>query len=112
MKILYISNGSNFQSAGGMEYHLLDITAWLGTKNVETAFAVRKGTVLERDLLRNRPSVYRLDWTGLNKVRSNSGFAPPTIWLTSRPVIGPRLKPIMAWPVARTRFEARAVRPR
>jgi glycosyltransferase involved in cell wall biosynthesis len=70
MKILYISNGSNFTSAGGMEYHLIDITNWMNKKGVKTALAVRRGTVLERELLAGRPSVYRLDWTGFNKIRS------------------------------------------
>lgn len=70
MKILYLSNGSNFQSAGGMEYHLLDITAWMNARGVGTALAVRKGTVLEKELLRGRPDVYPLSWTGWGKVRS------------------------------------------
>ncbi len=86
MKILYISNGSNFLSAGGMEYHLIDITNWMKTKGVGTALAVRKGTVLERDLLAGRPDVYPLSWTGFNKLfsfvqlaRAIRGYAPDII---------------------------------
>ncbi len=70
MKILYISNGSNFQGAGGMEYHLIDITNWLEGKGVETALAVRKGTFMHRNLLAGKPNVYPLSWTGLDKVAS------------------------------------------
>ena len=32
------------------------------------------------------------------------GFSPETISATSLPVSGPRLRPIIAWPVARMRF--------
>ena len=70
MKILYISNGSNFVGAGGMEYHLVDITNWLEAKGVETALAVRKGTYIQRNLLHDRPNVYPLSWTGFNKILS------------------------------------------
>jgi len=64
MKILYFLNGSNFSSAGGMEYHLVDITTWLEGKGVQTACAVRKGTYLERVLLRDKQHVHPLTWTG------------------------------------------------
>ncbi len=70
MKILYISNGSNFRGAGGMEYHLIDITDWLERKGVETALAVRKGTFIHRNLLAGRSNVFPLSWTGLDKVAS------------------------------------------
>ena len=70
MKILYISNGSNFSGAGGMEYHLVDITNWLEEKGVETALAVRKGTYIHQNLLRDRPNVYPLSWTGFSKIQS------------------------------------------
>jgi glycosyltransferase involved in cell wall biosynthesis len=56
--------------AGGMEYHLVDITNWLEAKGVETALAVRKGTYIQRNLLFNRPNVYPLSWTGFNKFLS------------------------------------------
>ena len=67
MRILYVSNGSNFDSAGGMEYHLLDVTAWLEKRGVEIAFAVREGTFFERSLLRGRRNIYPLPWTGIRK---------------------------------------------
>jgi glycosyltransferase involved in cell wall biosynthesis len=70
MKILYVSNGSNFLGAGGMEYHLIDITNWLEGRGVETALAVRKGTYFEQHLLRDKPNVYPLSWTGVGKVFS------------------------------------------
>lgn len=70
MKILYVSNGSNFLGAGGMEYHLLDITDWLNKKGVETALAIREGTFLHRNLLANKPNVYPLSWTGFAKLSS------------------------------------------
>ncbi len=70
MKILYVSNGSNFLGAGGMEYHLIDVTNWLEGKGVATALAVRKGTFFERTLLSGRPNVYRLSWTGAGKIFS------------------------------------------
>jgi len=70
MKILYISNGSNFLGAGGMEYHLMDITRWLEGKGVETALAVRKGAFIHRVLLAGRPNVYPLPWTGIEKIAS------------------------------------------
>jgi glycosyltransferase involved in cell wall biosynthesis len=70
MKILYVSNGSNFAGAGGMEYHLVDITNWLGAKGVDIGLAVRAGTNLHRNLLRGRSNVYPLSWTGLNKIFS------------------------------------------
>lgn len=70
MRILYISNGSNFSSAGGMEYHLLDITNWFRAKGVETGSAVRKGTFLHEHLLRGRPNVFPLSWTGPAKIVS------------------------------------------
>jgi glycosyltransferase involved in cell wall biosynthesis len=70
MKILYVSNGSNFLGAGGMEYHLIDITNWLEGKGVEIALAVRKGTYFEQTLLRDKPNVYPLSWTGINKIFS------------------------------------------
>jgi glycosyltransferase involved in cell wall biosynthesis len=70
MKILYVSNGSNFLGAGGMEYHLIDITNWLEGRGVEIALAIRKGTYFEQTLLRNRPNVYPLSWTGIHKIFS------------------------------------------
>jgi glycosyltransferase involved in cell wall biosynthesis len=70
MRILYISNASNFQGIGGMEYHLLDITTWLKAKGVEVGLAVREGTFFQRTILRDRPNVYPLSWTGTGKVRS------------------------------------------
>ncbi len=70
MKILYVSNGSNFLSAGGMEYHLIDITGWLERNGVETALAVRKGTVLHQLLESDASKVYPLTWTGFNKIFS------------------------------------------
>lgn len=86
MKILYISNSSSFLSAGGMEYHLLGITNWLKAKGVETALAVREGTVFEQDLLRGRSDVYPLSWTGVNKflsfvqlAKAIRGYAPDII---------------------------------
>lgn len=70
LKILYISNGSNFLGAGGMEYHLIDITQWLERKGVQTALAVRKNTYWHRTLLAGKPNVYPLSWTGLSKITS------------------------------------------
>jgi len=70
MRILYISNASNFQGIGGMEYHLLDITNWLKAKGVAVGLAVREGTFFQRTILRDRPNVYPLSWTGTGKVRS------------------------------------------
>lgn len=70
MKILYVLNGSNFGNAGGMEYHLIDIMNWMKTKGVETAAAIRKGTFLERVLLKERPNTYPLAWTGPAKIIS------------------------------------------
>lgn len=67
MKILYISNASNFLGIGGMEYHLLDITNWLKGRGVETALAVREGTFFHRNILSDRQHVYPLSWTGRNK---------------------------------------------
>ena len=67
MKILYVSNGSNFSGAGGMEYHLIDITDRLEKKGVEIALAVRKGTFFEKNLLRGKRNVYPLPWTGFAK---------------------------------------------
>jgi L-malate glycosyltransferase len=68
MRVLYFLNGSNFTGAGGMEYHLIDITAWMARKGIETAIAVRKGTYLQEHLLRGRPNVFPLHWTGIAKV--------------------------------------------
>lgn len=86
MKILYFLNGSNFTGAGGMEYHLVDITAWMEGKGIETATAIRKGTYLEQHLLRGRRNVFPLHWTGLAKVlsffeagRAIGKFAPDII---------------------------------
>ncbi len=70
MKILYVSNGSNFSSAGGMEYHLIDITNWLAGNGVDTALALRKGTFLDKNILVNRSNVYPLSWTGPAKIYS------------------------------------------
>ncbi len=70
MKILYISNASNFIGIGGMEYHILDITTWLESKGVTTAIAVRKDTFFQQTILRNRPNVYPLSWTGMSKILS------------------------------------------
>ena len=70
MRILYFLNGSNFTGAGGMEYHLVDITAWMQRKGVETGAAVRKGTFLQEQLLRGHPNIFPLHWTGLAKVVS------------------------------------------
>ncbi len=70
MKILYISNASNFIGIGGMEYHILDITTWLESKGVTTAIAVRKDTFFQQTILRNRPNVYPLSWTGMRKILS------------------------------------------
>jgi glycosyltransferase involved in cell wall biosynthesis len=70
MKILYVSNGSNFSGAGGMEHHLIDITDWLKGKGVDVALAVRKGTFFERCLLSDKPRVYALSWTGFGKIFS------------------------------------------
>jgi glycosyltransferase involved in cell wall biosynthesis len=67
MRILYVSNGSNFSGAGGMEYHLIDITGRLREKGVDVALAVRQGTFFERNLLRDRERVYPLSWTGWKK---------------------------------------------
>ena len=68
MKILYVQNGSNFHNAGGMEYHLVDISNWMNTNGIETAAAVRKGTYLERVLLKEKLNTYPLSWTGLAKI--------------------------------------------
>jgi len=70
MRVLYFLNGSNFTGAGGMEIHLIDITAWMAQKGIETAVAVRKGTYLQEHLLRGRPNVFPLHWTGIAKVIS------------------------------------------
>lgn len=70
MKILYVSNGSNFLGAGGMEYHLIDITNWLEGRGVEVALAVRKGTFFQKNLLRDKSNVYPLSWTGPAKILS------------------------------------------
>lgn len=86
MKILYFLNGSNFTSAGGMEYHLVDITAWMERKGVRTACAVRKGTYLERVLLQDKQNLYPLTWTGPLKfiaffqmARALLAFAPDIV---------------------------------
>lgn len=68
MKILYVLNGSNFSTAGGMEYHLIDITNWLEGKGIDTAKAVRSGTFLHRNLLCDKSNVYPLSWTGFSKL--------------------------------------------
>ena len=70
MKILYISNGSNFLSAGGMEYHMIDITEWLKKKGVKTAMAIRKNTFMHKNLVGNMPNIYPLSWTGPAKIIS------------------------------------------
>lgn len=70
MKILYISNASNFVGIGGMEYHLLDITSWLEKNGVKTGLAVREGTFFQRTILKDRANVFPLSWTGKNKFRS------------------------------------------
>ena len=70
MKILYVSNGSNFLTAGGMEYHLMDMCGWLEKNGVETGLAVRKDTFLHRNLLAGKAHVYPLPWTGAGKVAS------------------------------------------
>lgn len=70
MRILYFLNGSNFGGAGGMEYHLLDITDWMEKHGVQTACAVRKGTYLEKVLLKGKPHIYPLSWTGPAKIVS------------------------------------------
>ena len=69
MKILYVSNASNFVGIGGMEYHLLDITTWLEKNGVETGLAVREGTFFQRTILKDRKNVFPLSWTGKNKIR-------------------------------------------
>lgn len=68
MRILYVSNGSNFQGAGGMEYHLLDVATQLRQKGAEVGFVIRKGTYLERELLAHMPHVYPLSCTGPMKL--------------------------------------------
>ncbi len=70
MKILYISNGSNFLSAGGMEYHMIDVTEWLKKKGVQSAMAIRKGTFMHKNLVSDRPNIYPLSWTGPAKIIS------------------------------------------
>jgi glycosyltransferase involved in cell wall biosynthesis len=70
LKILYVCNASNFIGIGGMEYHVLDITTWLEKHGVTTALAVRKNTFFQRTILKNRPHVYPLSWTGLRKILS------------------------------------------
>jgi glycosyltransferase involved in cell wall biosynthesis len=70
MRILYFLNGSNFTGAGGMEYHLVDITAWMEGRGITTAAAVRKGTYLQEHLLREHRNVFPLHWTGIAKVFS------------------------------------------
>lgn len=70
MRILYFLNGSNFTGAGGMEYHLIDITGWMQKRGVVTAAAVRKGTYLQDYLLRGHPNIFPLHWTGISKVIS------------------------------------------
>ena len=70
MRILYVSNGSNFLGAGGMEYHLVDVTGQLKERGVKIGFAVRKGTFLERELLAGEPDVFPLTCTGIRKVIS------------------------------------------
>jgi len=86
MKILYVSNASNFIGAGGMEYHLLDITGWMEQHDVQTALAVRKDTFFHRTLLKGRPHVYPLSWTGIRKfwsffelARAVREFAPDVV---------------------------------
>lgn len=86
MRILYFLNGSNFTGAGGMEYHLIDITAWMQRKGIETAVAVRKGTYLQTHLLRDRQNIFPLQWTGIAKIvglfqagRAILNFAPDVI---------------------------------
>ena len=68
MKILYFLNGSNVSTAGGMEYHLVDITNWLEKKGVEVAIAVRKGTYIQKHLLQGKSNVIPLTWTGVKKI--------------------------------------------
>lgn len=70
MKVLYILNASNFIGIGGMEYHLIDISNWMEANGVETALAIRKDTFAHRTLLKDRPNVHALSWTGINKVFS------------------------------------------
>jgi glycosyltransferase involved in cell wall biosynthesis len=70
MKVLYVLNSSNFIGIGGMEYHLIDISNWMEANGVETALAIRKGTFAERTLLKDRPNVYALSWTGFSKLFS------------------------------------------
>ena len=70
MKILYVCNASNFIGIGGMEYHLLDITTWMEGHGVTTALAIRENTFFQRTILRDRPYVYPLSWTGVRKILS------------------------------------------
>jgi len=42
--------------------------------------------------------------SGLRAAKSRAGFSLERIWAMSLPVMGPRLRPIMAWPVAAHRF--------
>lgn len=70
MRVLYVSNGSNFLGAGGMEYHLVDVTGQLKERGVKLGFAVRKGTLLERELLAGEPDVFPMTCTGFRKVIS------------------------------------------
>ena len=68
MKILYISNVSNFSGIGGIEYHLIDIMDWLGKRGVTTGLALRKNTFLHKNILKDKPNVYPLSWTGFSKI--------------------------------------------
>jgi glycosyltransferase involved in cell wall biosynthesis len=70
MKVLYVCNASNFFGAGGMEYHLIDITKWMNDHGVETALAVRNGTYPQQHLFNNKSNLYPLSWTGLSKILS------------------------------------------
>jgi glycosyltransferase involved in cell wall biosynthesis len=70
MKVLYVLNASNFIGIGGMEYHLIDISNWMEAHGIETALAIRKGTFAHRTLLKDRPNVHALSWTGIHKLFS------------------------------------------
>jgi len=70
MKVLYFLNASNFTGVGGMEYHLIDLTNWMEAHGIETALAIRKDTFAHKNLLKGRPNVHALSWTGIGKIAS------------------------------------------
>lgn len=64
MRLLYVSNGSNFLGAGGMEYHLVDVARELKRLGVAVGFAVREGTFFHKEMLKAAEDVFPMSITG------------------------------------------------